>query len=104
MHAIVEILVLRSRAVSASRSANSRDSNRINIQRFQQCERAQTHRRRLLSLSKELHASGHRVCGNGAPHARLRNLHFNGLRKLVHSLRELAESPWQRRFAPQCRV
>ena len=31
-HAIVEILVLRSRAVSASRSANSRDSNHIYIQ------------------------------------------------------------------------
>ena len=38
VHAMVEILVLRSRAVSASRSAISRDSNRINIQR------AQTHR------------------------------------------------------------
>ena len=38
MHAIVEMFVLRGRAVSASRSAKSRDSNRISIQR------AQTHR------------------------------------------------------------
>ena len=34
--------------------------------------------------------TGHRMCGNGAPHATLHNPHETGLPKLVHFLRELA--------------
>ena len=55
----------------------------------------ETHRRRLLSLLKELHASGHRVRGNGAPHASLRNVKACFVCCLVSGLSiSFASWPW----------
>ena len=81
VHAIVETHVLaESNCLRIEASVSGRS---IFPGRVQQCERAQTHRnvaethknrRGLFSLSQELHTSGHRICGNDAPHAELGNV------------------------------
>ena len=93
-HAIVEILVLRSRAVSASRSPNLgiQTASISSVPAMRTCPDASTSTSQSL---KELHASGHRVCGATAHRRELHQSIVSLTRTLARPCLHTTPAKWE---------